>query len=335
MSVDTTEGQARSGYAGYTPEVSVIVIAYNEQERIVECVASIVAQTYSDVEIVVVDDGSTDATVAVLRAGFLDEARLRIVELGTNQGRGAARAAGLETARGRLIGFVDADIVLDPNWLHELRAALPGRSAVSGIAVPDGDCAVVWRMFRPAARVKAGSEQITGNNVLFDGSVIRELGFDAHSRLGEDFRLASRMRGLGYELATVTHVTVEHREAKTYRKAFRWLYDSGVDASALLAEFGRFRLPDLAWAGWLSAQLLLAGALAAYPMLAGLIMTASAALTTSVAFAHAYSRFDPLRHPGRWLAAAVANVPLIGAYLVGRTVGTVRVALRGLTRGSD
>ena len=330
MTSSTLESAISTG-ATSIPEVSIVVIAYNEQARIVDCVASIAAQTYTDTEIIVVDDGSLDGTVAVLRDAFGYEDRLRIIELGTNQGRGAARLAGLEATRGRLIGFVDADIVLTPTWLDDLLEALPGHSAVSGIAVPDGDCAVLWRIFRPSARVKAGSEQITGNNVLFDGDVIREIGFDAQSRLGEDFRLASRMRGLGHELATVAHVTVEHREAKTYRKAFHWLYESGVDASSLLAEFGRFRLPDLTWMIWLVCQVVIAATMLAAPRAALALIAVSFLTTSAVAFGHAYSRFDPARHPLRWMAAAVANIPLMNAYLVGRTIGTGRLALRRLT----
>lgn len=320
---------------GAVPAVSVVVIAYNEQARIADCVASIAAQSYRDTEIIVVDDGSLDATVEVLRRTFATDVRLRVIELGTNQGRGAARLAGLSATRGEHIAFVDADIVLPPTWLQELMTALPGHSAVSGIAVPDGDCAVLWRMFSPTARVKAGSEEITGNNVLFVGSVIREIGFDAQSRLGEDFRLAGRMRAAGHTLATVPGITVEHHEAKTYRKALRWLYESGVDASSLLQEFGRLRMPDLAWMVWLVAHVFLIAGVVVRPSLASLAVLSSFALSTAIAFAHAFSRFDPSRRTGRWLLAAVANIPLMTGYLIGRTVGTTKVIARASRRRSS
>ena len=329
-----TPGDA-SGHQASNPSVSIVVIAYNEEARIADCVASIAAQGFLDTEIIVVDDGSLDGTVDVLRRSFAGEGRLRVLELGSNQGRGAARLAGLSATRGELIAFVDADIVLPPTWLQELVAALPGHSAVSGIAVPDGDCAVLWRMFSPTARVKAGSEEITGNNVLFVGSVIREIGFDAQSRLGEDFRLAGRMRAAGHTLATVPGITVEHHEAKTYRKALRWLYESGVDASSLLQEFGRVRLPDLAWLAWLVAHLFLLTALAARPASALLVGLLSFVCSSAIAFAHAYSRFDPRRRSGRWVLAALANIPLMTGYLIGRTVGTARVIARAANRRSS
>ena len=311
---------------------SLIVIAYNEEKRIVECVSSILAQEYrGEYEVIVVDDGSVDHTVAVLRARFPGESRLRIVELGVNQGRGAARDAGIQAALGGTVGFVDADIVLPLDWLHLLSSELEGRSAVSGIAVPDGDCAVLWRIFKPEARVKAGSEQITGNNVLFVGDVIRANGFDRSSKLGEDFRLASRLRSEGHVLATIGSVSVEHREAKSYRKAVRWLFESGVDASRLLVEFSRVRMPDLSWFGWAVASSM-GGALLA----AGAISVGSAALgefllISVVAAGHCWSRFDPRKHPGRWLAACVANIPLIAAYLIGRSVGVLVVGYERMT----
>ena len=307
-----------------TPAVSVVVIAYNEAARIADCVLSIARQQFTDIEIIVVDDGSLDGTVSVLRRALGHDDRLRVLELGTNQGRGAARRAGLEAATGATIGFVDADIVLDPTWLDRLLVALPGNAAVSGIAVPDGDCAVLWRIFSPTARIKQGSEQITGNNVLFDGAVIRETGFDAASRLGEDFRLASTLRRQGHRLTTVADVTVEHREAKTYAKALRWLYDSGVDATSLLVEFRRFRLPDLAWLLWLGGMLL-----ALPTMFAGiapaLVMAGVATLTAGISFGHTFSRFDPRTRTGRWALAAIANLPLMSCYLIGRTVGALRL----------
>jgi glycosyltransferase involved in cell wall biosynthesis len=308
-----------------TRTVSIVVIAYNEQSRILDCLNSIQTQTFSDIEVIVVDDGSLDKTPELLLQYSLSEPRLRVIAFESNKGRGAARLAGLQAASSPLIAFVDADIVLSPSWLQSLVDALPGHSAVSGIAVPDGDCAVLWRIFRPTARINPGSEQITGNNVLFLGDVIREIGFDAHSRLGEDFRLASRLRALGHSLATIPSVTVQHREAKTYAKAILWLYESGVDASSLLLEFRRIRLPDITWATWFTLHLLLlpvALLLSVYPLL---VLLTSTILTVLPALGHAFARFQPFPHPLRFLAASLANIPLMTAYLIGRTVGTLRL----------
>lgn len=304
-----------------TQLVSIVVIAFNEEVRIVDCLNSISGQSYYNMEIIVVDDGSTDNTVGVIRESFPSDDRIKIIELGSNQGRGAARLTGLEAATGSLIGFVDADIVLSPDWLDTLILALHGRSAVSGVAVPDGDCAVIWRIFRPVARVTPGSEEITGNNVLFQGDIIREIGFDPKSRLGEDFRLASRMRGLGHSLATITSVVVEHREAKSYTKAIRWLYDSGVDAASLLLEFRRVRTPDIAWFIWFLTHLVLIAYILVDPD--GFVVYAliSIFLTGFIAFSHVFARFDPRPNPRGWLLAGLANIILMSAYLVGRSVG--------------
>src|SRR5512132_248706 len=93
------------------PLVSVIVPAYNAGSTIAEAVESALAQTYRPLEVVVVDDGSTDDTAEVVAERFED--RVHIISA-PHRGRGAARNTGLATARGAYIQFLDADDVLAP-----------------------------------------------------------------------------------------------------------------------------------------------------------------------------------------------------------------------------
>jgi glycosyltransferase involved in cell wall biosynthesis len=104
------------------PFFSILVTAYNREEQIERCVRSGIEQTCEDFEIVVVDDGSTDATSAVLEA--LDDSRLRVVHHEHNRGISPARATAVEHSRGQWLVMVDSDWDLFPHSLARLRAAI-------------------------------------------------------------------------------------------------------------------------------------------------------------------------------------------------------------------
>lgn len=301
------------------PDASIVVIAYNEEARLGRCLDALTRQdlvgTY---EIVVVDDGSTDST-AEIAARYAPQVRL--IELGENRGRGAARRAGVVAAAGRTIGFVDADISVGEDWLRRCLEQLPGCAAVGGIAVPDGDVAPLARITRATLRPVPGSMPITGNNVLFDGDLIRSTGFDETARLGEDFRLAAQLLAAGHRLERVPGLEVLHNETKSYRKSLGWLHESGIDATQLLLDHRRLRTPDLAWLGTLAAGV--AGAIMA--LRRGpwwLLLGPVAGLGVSVL--HTVTRFRP-RPRGRFLLALIMNLPLTTMYLAGRTRGAWRL----------
>lgn len=92
------------------PLVSIVIPCHNAEKHVAEAVRSALAQTYRPVEVVVVDDGSTDGSVEVLKS-FGDAIRW---ETGPNRGACAARNRGAAIARGDLLLFLDADDVLDP-----------------------------------------------------------------------------------------------------------------------------------------------------------------------------------------------------------------------------
>lgn len=301
-------------------DVSIVVIALNEADHIADCVAALLAQrTDATFEIVVVDDGSIDGTTTAVQSLEAPPGVVRCLRHETNLGRGRARRSGLDAAGGAAVGFVDADIIVPPDWIARLLGSMADASAVSGIAVPDGDVAVLARIFRLRPKIVPGSSTITGNNVIFDGGVLRAIEFPT-TRLGEDFRLAERLRQGGHVLRTVDGVVVQHRERKSYRSALRWLFASGVDATALLTEFRRVRLPDLVAAVWALvsvAAIVLALVVSPWYLLGPVL------LTCSIAAIHVATRFETNPSVTRWIAAMVANVPLMGAYLVGRVVGVV------------
>jgi glycosyltransferase involved in cell wall biosynthesis len=109
------------------PLVSVVIPCYNTEKYVGEAIRSALSQTYPNVEVIVVDDGSTDGSLDVIRS-FGDAIRW---ESGVNRGGSAARNRGVELARGELIQFLDADDLLHARKLEvHVDAALRYRPAI-------------------------------------------------------------------------------------------------------------------------------------------------------------------------------------------------------------
>lgn len=103
------------------PIFSVVIPAYNRAHVITRAVQSVLNQTFSDFELIIVDDGSTDATKKVVET-FKDP-RIRYIYQ-TNKGRSAARNAGAALALGKYIAFLDSDDEVVPKWIECFAGAL-------------------------------------------------------------------------------------------------------------------------------------------------------------------------------------------------------------------
>ncbi|HZN54227.1 MAG TPA: glycosyltransferase family A protein [Candidatus Polarisedimenticolaceae bacterium] len=113
------------------PEISVVIPTYNRARLVAEAIDSALAQTFADREIVVVDDGSTDATEATL-ARYRE--RIRVVRK-PNGGEASARNAGVREARGTWIAFLDSDDRWEPAALATLVAAARARPEAGLVAM--------------------------------------------------------------------------------------------------------------------------------------------------------------------------------------------------------
>ncbi len=102
-----------------TPLVTVVVPAYNCERYLEDCLQSITNQTYSNLEVLVIDDQSSDATAAIADRHAQSDDRFTVVHK-KNAGPGAARNDGLRMAQGRYLQYVDADDRLEPNAVEIL-----------------------------------------------------------------------------------------------------------------------------------------------------------------------------------------------------------------------
>lgn len=110
------------------PCVSVIMPIYNAAERLEESVGGILAEAELPLELICVDDGSTDASGCLLEEMAAKDARLRLIRQ-ENAGPGVARNRGLEVLRGDFFTFADADDALEPGYLRGLHETAVGMGA--------------------------------------------------------------------------------------------------------------------------------------------------------------------------------------------------------------
>ena len=98
------------------PAVSVIIPVYNAAEFLKDGLNSLLKQTLREIEIICVDDGSTDGSLVILKEFEKADARIRVIHQ-ENQGAGAARNNGMDVARGKYLAFLDADDFFEKNML--------------------------------------------------------------------------------------------------------------------------------------------------------------------------------------------------------------------------
>ena len=101
------------------PTVSVIIPVYKVERYLDACVTSVATQTFTDFEIILVDDGSPDNCPALCDAWISKDPRIRVIHQ-RNAGLSAARNAGIEAARGRFLTFVDSDDLIEPDTLRRI-----------------------------------------------------------------------------------------------------------------------------------------------------------------------------------------------------------------------
>lgn len=111
------------------PMISVVVPVYNVKAYVEKCLNSILAQTYPNVEILVVDDGSTDGSGALCDTCKAKDDRIKVIHFPENRGLSAARNQGVLDARGEYICFVDSDDYVEPELLWKLYEGLTEQNA--------------------------------------------------------------------------------------------------------------------------------------------------------------------------------------------------------------
>jgi len=190
------------------PLVSVIVPVHDGERFLAPALRSVFEQTYRPIEVIVVDDGSTDGSAEVASSfpvRYLHQ---------ENRGPGAARNAGIQASRGELVAFVDADDVMLPHKLETQAGFL--------LDHPEVDCV----MARQRIVIEDGvdppewvrSQRATGDDgvqplsaVIRRGALDQVGGFDPRLRVSEDLDLLFRLRQEGLVIETLPQIVMVRR----------------------------------------------------------------------------------------------------------------------------
>lgn len=100
-------------------KIAIIIPVYNKELYVAECIESILVQSYQNIEVILVDDGSTDGSLNILKAYAQEDRRITILTQ-ENQGPNAARYRGMQTAESQWVTFVDADDYIDKDFIETL-----------------------------------------------------------------------------------------------------------------------------------------------------------------------------------------------------------------------
>lgn len=109
--------------ASASPTISVIIPVYNAEKYLRRCIDSVLSQTFTDFELLLIDDGSKDKSGAICDEYAAKDSRVRVFHK-ENGGVSSARNMGLDNACGNYIAFVDADDWIDGNMYYEMFAAI-------------------------------------------------------------------------------------------------------------------------------------------------------------------------------------------------------------------
>jgi glycosyltransferase involved in cell wall biosynthesis len=239
------------------PTVSVVVCAYNEERYLPECLDSLLAVDYPRLEVIVCDDGSTDATPRIA-----DQYPFRVLHL-SHGGLSAARNAGLAAARGDIVAYLDADARCDADWPYHLALSMEdGAAATGGPNLPVPEAAFQERVVgaSPGGPVEVlvaddRAEHVAGCNMAFRREVLTGLGgFDAaYTSAGDDVDVCWRLLDAGHEIAFAHAAQVWHHRRDTIGRYLRQQRNYGRSERMVSGRHaGRFnRLGQATWAGFL------------------------------------------------------------------------------------
>jgi len=220
------------------PRVSFVIPAYNEEANIVETVEGVLAVDYPDFEVVVIDDCSSDNTLALLQP-LADDGRIRLVRKKVNEGKAMALNDALPLCTGELLLVMDADAIPDPGILHAMvpHFRSPRVGGVTGnprVVNRDSflsklqaiEFASIISLMRRAQRVWGRIMTMSGVVGIFRREALQDVGYYSPEMATEDiditWRLQIRHWDVRYESRAVMWMRVPQSLQGLWRQRRRW-----------------------------------------------------------------------------------------------------------------
>lgn len=250
-------------------KVSVIIPTYNEEKTIGECLESLSRQTYIDIEIIVVDDGSTDTTLRILQNLQFTIYKLQIFKQ-KHKGAGTARNLGAKEAKGEILVFVDADMTFDSKFVEMLVKPIidptsPDSVGICGVrgtfskeeyvANWDNVWARCWNINEGWMEKRRHPKRYPDKQKVFRAILKSEFervgGFDPKRGYTDDWSLSEK---LGYKAQAVDGAVFCHQNPDNLKEVFlqaKWAAKRPYKLGKIGALFALLRssLPESIWLG--------------------------------------------------------------------------------------
>lgn len=190
------------------PRISVIVPVYKVEAYVEKCLASLAAQTYPNMEVIVVDDASPDGSGPLCDAWAARDRRFQVLHLSENQGLSAARNEGVRRASGAYTAFVDSDDYAEPGLLETLYRALTENQADVSVCGDDGLGLKTFpgQTFSAAETARCLARRSpflwTAWGKLFPTELVKQIPFDRQALCCEDllffYQILKRVQRIAY-----------------------------------------------------------------------------------------------------------------------------------------
>lgn len=199
-------------------DVSVVIPSYNHAPYILQAIDSVIQQTHSNWELIVIDDGSTDETRELLESNYLDHPRIQLIYQ-DNRGAHHAINRGLSLAKGRYISILNSDDVYHPERLQTLLAhgqAQPQSLIFTQVTPVDAQgipmasshpwCKFYERLMQEfrcdgvKMALLTGNFAVTTSNFFFSADLIKKIGGFRKKRYNHDWEFMARLISRGYQI---------------------------------------------------------------------------------------------------------------------------------------
>lgn len=222
------------------PPVSVLVPCHNEASCIAETVAALRNIDYPDFEILLIDDGSTDASPAMLDAFAQQDARIRVIHLAHNQGKAVGLNTAAAMARHDFFLCIDGDSIVDPNclrWMMRQLVTSPRVGAVTGNPrirtrstligkIQVGEFSSIIGLIKRAQRTYGKVFTVSGVMVCFRRAALHHVGYWNPAALTEDidisWRLQMRHWDVRFEPNALCWILMPETFRGLWRQRLRW-----------------------------------------------------------------------------------------------------------------
>ena len=247
--------------AAFQPGLTVVVLTYNSAATLGACLDSLVGQADRDFGVVVVDDDSTDGTLAIV-AGYSSRLRITVARNGSHViPRG--RNIGLAASPTSVVAFIDSDDRAEPGWTRAIGTAFrdnPGTAMISGGLVPAYRTRIAQAIAVNDDAIRrlfgGGIMQFSAGNCAINRDVAPDTFFDEDFRFAEDLELASRI-GARYPCQHIPGMRIRVYSRETFRQYARQMYRYGF-----MKQYFSFTARAYRWLDYVPLALLIGGGLA-------------------------------------------------------------------------